>query len=426
MKRTILTCITVLMAFPLFAQYTGPGYYRIQNQGSAKRYLSIANNQIEERYNSKDKLMNAISTSAFGFEIPASSLRTVKKEVADPSTILYIDGNTSGGLRIKGQGIDTKSLTQGFDLLEREGFLYCKINEGGIATEAFLVEFNDNENYDSNCSVVGRSKLKDFTGYTNWKIERIDNETNYLGIAPNEEVKIGDNYYTTIYTDFAYELPTGMKAYYIDNHFYDTNHVQEPIAELKEITNGRIPAETPVIIECSSDNAANNKVKILTESLDKITDNQLEGRYFCYIEYINYHEKTNYELSNPDLKNALVFDKSKMRVLGMKDGKLAMVEDNDKALVRTRKEGNTSKYYYYIPANKAYLPIKSSESSATSIKLLLPNEYQVALSISKVVSDENVQTGIYTLTGVKVKEENDATGLPSGIYIINGKKQVVK
>ena len=152
----------------------------------------------------------------------------------------------------------------------------------------------------------------------------------------------------------------------------------------------------------------------------------MEGRYFCYIEYINYHEKTNYELSNPDLKNALVFDKSKMRVLGMKDGKLAMVEDNDKALVRTRKEGNTSKYYYYIPANKAYLPIKQSESSATSIKLLLPDEYQVAMSISKVVTDENVQTGIYTLTGVKVKEENDATGLPRGIYIINGKKQVIK
>lgn len=414
------------MAFPLFAQYTGPGYYRVLNLGSAKRYLSIANNQIEERYNSKDKIMSLLTTSAYGFEIPASSLATVKKKDADPSTILYISGSTTDGLVIKGQGIDTKTLTQGFDLLERDGYLYCKINEGGVATEAFLVEFNDNEKYDSNCSVVGRSKLKDFEGYTKWKIEKIDNETNFLGIAPNEGVKIGDKYYTTFYADFAIELPTGMKAYYIDKYYTDTNHVQEPIAELQEITSGKIPSGTPVIIECNSDNAANNKINIISESLDKIQSNKLDGRYFCYIEYINYHEKTNYELSNPDLKNALVFNQGTMRVLGVKDGQLAMVNDNTDALVKTRKEGNTSKYYYYIPANKAYLPIKSSESSATSIKLLLPQKYDEAMSITRITTDEINKTGIYTLTGVKVKEGNDATNLPSGIYIIDGKKQVIR
>ena len=79
-----------------------------------------------------------------------------------------------------------------------------------------------------------------------------------------------------------------------------------------------------------------------------------------------------------------------------------------------------------MPANKAYLPIKKTESSATNITLLRPDEYEVALSISKVTTEKSTKPGIYTLTGVKVKEDNNTSELPSGIYIIDGKKQVIK
>jgi hypothetical protein len=34
--------------------------------------------------------------------------------------------------------------------------------------------------------------------------------------------------------------------------------------------------------------------------------------------------------------------------------------------------------------------------------------------------------GIYTLTGVKVKDGNDTKGLPIGIYIVNGKKLIIR
>ena len=36
------------MAFPLFAQYSGAGFYRIQNRGEAGRYLSIQNDKVSE------------------------------------------------------------------------------------------------------------------------------------------------------------------------------------------------------------------------------------------------------------------------------------------------------------------------------------------------------------------------------------------
>ena len=59
--------------------------------------------------------------------------------------------------------------------------------------------------------------------------------------------------------------------------------------------------------------------------------------------------------------------------------------------------------------------------------MLLPADYDVATSISKVMSeDKTVKEGIYTLTGVKVKDTNSTENLPSGIYIINGKKQVIR
>lgn len=34
--------------------------------------------------------------------------------------------------------------------------------------------------------------------------------------------------------------------------------------------------------------------------------------------------------------------------------------------------------------------------------------------------------GIYSLSGQRLRNGNDLTGLPSGIYIVNGKKYVVK
>ena len=137
---------------------------------------------------------------------------------------------------------------------------------------------------------------------------------------------------------------------------------------------------------------------------------------FCYIPEGN---------EDPKLKNALEYAKSTMRVLGSVNGQLAFVADNDNALRVVTKNGNKEKY---IPANKAYLTINAADNTKTAagIKLLLPDEYAVAVSISKVAADEQVKTGIYTLTGVKVKEDNNSDGLPNGVYIIEGKKQVIK
>ncbi len=49
----------------------------------------------------------------------------------------------------------------------------------------------------------------------------------------------------------------------------------------------------------------------------------------------------------------------------------------------------------------------------------------VEAGISQVATTEAKATGIYTLTGVRVNA-TDVKSLPKGIYIVNGKKQIVK
>ena len=423
MKRTLLTCITALMAFPLFAQYNGEGFYRIKNRGEAGRYISIINNKISEQ----SKNFNPSISSTYSQYVNAEALKCVKSKDSNPGTILYVKGNTSS-LTLEAQGMNTDKLLQefgyaGYQLkMSSRGELYTSYSGYQID----LVDFGYTAGEKvaaTDCGVATIQFIsKENVGtYAQWDFKKIDNENEFLGINPDVNIQVGQNenkYYTTLYTTFAYQLSDGMKAYYIDNehHIYDTNHVQEPIAELIEINDGKIPQNTPVIIECSSNNVANNKVTLLNETLNPISNNALKGCVFCYIPT---------QTEDQGLINAIKFDKGTMRVIGFVDGELALVNEANRDYFNSLALTNG-----YIPANKVYFPINSADDAAATangIKLLKHDEYNKATSISKVVSEDKVvKEGIYTLTGVKVKDTNSTENLPSGIYIINGKKQVIR
>ena len=418
MKRAILTSIIATMAFSLFAQqYSGPGFYRLKNRGEAGRYISIENDKVSEE-SKKVSFSGGKSVSA-----AIESLKTVKNKDYVPGTIMFVTGQASD-LTLEAQGENTADL---LDKLDKSGYKLKANSQGELNTtysgyQIDLIDFGYDYpvKKDGFCAVATLNFIRtnDIKSYALWDFIKIDNENEYFGIYPNENIKVGDKYYTTIFTTFAFKLREGMKAYYINQHTYDTNHVQEPIAELKEISDGIIPAATPVIIECASSFVSDNKVTLLIEDHSPITGNELKGRVFCFVPEPTWDQ---------DLKNALTFNEKTMRVLGVKDGKLAMVADNNNALkIITNSSGVKEKY---MPANKAYLPISSSDAAVTAngIKLLLPDEYAVATSISKVVNEEMpVKEGIYTLTGVKVKEGNNTKELPTGMYIINGKKIIIR
>lgn len=418
MKRILLSCIIAMTAYPLFAQQYS-GFYRIQNIGAAGRYVSIQNDKVSN----DSKSINWTSGYSVKTEVDALQLIKEKDKDSDPGTVLYISGSNNG-LTFEAQGLNTKSLIKSLgqgelNLLKgSKGELYTSYSGHPIYMLDFGFDYPTTYNGRVCCGVATASWInKELTTeektYVRWTFKKIDNANEYFGVKPTEGIQIGEKYYTTLFTTFAYQLPEGMKAFYIGR--YDFNR-QEPIAELKEITNGKIPASTPVIIECSSNDVATNKVTLydtISGNLNPVTSNQLKGNVFCFIPEGG---------EGPELKHVLEFDQSTMRVLGkLANGELGMVTNNDKAL---KVKSGTK----YIPANKAYLSINKKYTTATAngIKLLQTSDYDVAASISKVTADEHTQQGIYTLTGVKVKEDNNTDNLPNGIYIIDGKKQVIR
>lgn len=66
-----------------------------------------------------------------------------------------------------------------------------------------------------------------------------------------------------------------------------------------------------------------------------------------------------------------------------------------------------------------------SEDAQMPIYVTFVGKKKVPAGISQVATSANKATGIYTLTGVRVNA-TDVKSLPKGIYIVNGKKQIIK
>ncbi len=399
----------------MLAQYTGEGFYRMKNNGTAKRYISIVNDTVYSGFKSIGLTeLNQIQT--------VNALRTVKNPVSDPGTIIYISGST-GDLSLEGQGLRTQDLLKGYKLNASGSNDAQQLSSEYKGTMIILMDDYDADTKKDAAVGVGVTKVaREANQYASWNIIKVDNENEYLGIVP--EITIGDKYYTTLYTSYAYQLSEGMKAYYVSEHEYSDTKIAEPAAVLKEIT-GKVPAATPVILECTSNKAEDNKLTPLksSDAPSAVSGNELKGIYFCYIKM---KDNDKDELENQkatEEKNATAYESSSMRVLGSVNGQLALIQATDKQLVVTNKGK-------YLPANKAYFPIKASEANSTKNGIMLVDKtaFDAALTaITNVTSDEKAtKSGVFTLTGVRAKADNSTEGLSNGIYVINGKKVIVK
>lgn len=421
MKKAILAAITALVASPALAQFSGDGFYRIKNKGAAQRYISIVNDRVDDT----NKQVDVTTPSSF-IDIQVYALGTVKNPVCDPGSILYLTGKEivsdsqtkSIQVSIQSQGMNTDKLTKD-QKLQIVNDIYLFAEYKGVSLylsdtyESFLSDRDMNA-----CIVSGKTRRNLALDYANWDVIKVDNTNEYLGVKP--EIAVGGKYYTTLYTSFAYQLSDGMKAYYIDQH--KSLNIAEPAAEWIEIGN-KVPAATPVIIECSSNAPQDNKLMPLTDSeaSAKVTGNELTGNYFCYIKLKADGTENEEPKLGAQLKNVVSYDANTIRVLGTVDGKLALVPAADNQLVIT----NRGKY---LPANKAYFTIPASEAAATEkgIQILSPADYEVAITgIQDAVRDQSAASqAVFTLEGVRVG--NTTEGLQKGIYIVGGKKVIVR
>ena len=205
-----------------------------------------------------------------------------------------------------------------------------------------------------------------------WIMQPVD-EVNPLMVGMNEEVKDANgNYYTTMFTEFPYELKEGVEAYYIDA-------VNEGKANLVQIE-GKVPAMTAVLLRSKNAAAVSNVVIPVDEEVPAIEGNLLKG--------------TCLAMENP----------GNVSLLGVE----AAGEQGYVVMKKTNGE---------IPANQCY--IDTPEDGSSVIIAEAGEMDPTGIKANEEFRMKNEES-FYSLSGQRVNR------LQKGVFIQNGKKIVVK
>lgn len=108
-----------------------------------------------------------------------------------------------------------------------------------------------------------------------WKLESVGEGHPFTVDFDNTNV-LNNKYYTTLYVDFAYTLPEGVKAYKV-------TEVTEGGSAFKEEITGIIPAQTPVLLEAETSGEKNLTLSLADGVIP--TDNELHGNDWLINEY---------------------------------------------------------------------------------------------------------------------------------------------
>ena len=236
-----------------------------------------------------------------------------------------------------------------------------------------------------------------------WILEKVD-DTNYFGVKPSANMKGRDGkYYTTLYVDFPFKIVGDVKAYTIEG--VDAKNAQGYyFAKVKELAQqgDTVPAQTAVVLECNSTNPADNKLLPTGDEKPKTSNNRLCGTFFG----------------------------GSINGLTVKDGvgnDYNVTHDNIRAFnINTADSRNPIGFYKVknnvtnIPGNKAFLVLTSTEAQAKSFVLEFEDGGTTGIETienSKRSTDDGVY---YDLQGRRVENPT------RGIYIVNGKKVVIK
>ena len=308
-KYLSISVLSLLCTLPTSAQLTGTGFYRFRNAQNTNHYISLANDKFSYQFlfgSNNDANFGNKPQIGGGLSNLSDHTTTVKNVVfqgaetfmkndihlvedpdyVDPSTILYLAENNSQ-YNIISQGTSLLTLTTGSYKASVElifNNIYASISRSSgtgansLYTAAINIAASDVENISYNdflfalgkSSFMSQAKLGSYYFYDNngtfgivnstsaqntkWYIEPVTS----FNVKP--EVSYGGKFYTTLYVPFAYTLGNNvLKAYTVTSVDADGNVQIEEIAA----SGGKVPAGTPVILECTSSNAADCKLNIV-------------------------------------------------------------------------------------------------------------------------------------------------------------------
>lgn len=352
--KTFYTFISFLfVSICGFAQLTSDGYYRAKNTRTGF-YVYIMDNTGSIDVASTSADMGAIRL----YDDP-------EKMISDPASVIYFEKHgTQWDFQAQNTGLH-QLLGFYVDLKGEQPYYQLYAQKSGWTL--YLVDDGDSDyGYNQLGTASG-------TGNRTWTIDPISAEsaTNYFGVKPT--IECNGKYYAPFYAAFPFSIASStMKAYTIDR-------VEKNVAIIKEITQGEIPASTPVIFECTSTNPADNKLNLLRGNYPAVSG-ALKGVYF-------YHDRRSASKSKDARTN---FNANTMRVLSVKDGKLIYTNDTEGLPYNTI----YTPHSYCLKANESYLPV--AEGTDAELAIMTEEEFAEYNQTSVVKGDINEDGSIGT------------------------------
>lgn len=320
MRKTLLSFFLLFPLISLSAQFVDDGFYRVMNYAT-KRYIYVMDNT------------GSINMSAMTAEMGAVQLwKGYEKTVSDPASIIYIKKYSERQFDLISQGVGVHSMIGYYvQVYERSDKTYQVYAEGLYLDDD---TFNDEEER----GYLGTKRKGDARL---WHVFKVDTNDNYFGIQPT--IVAEGRKFKPFFADFAFSFAdSGMKVWTVDS-------IANGAVVVSEFKSDIFADNTPVIIECTNDNASQNKLNLYKSTGQKPVANLLNGVYFNNPSRLNVSKDCCTE-----------YNPATMRVLGvMSNGKLGYVKSDQK----------------YLKANESYLVVP--DGSADEMPVLTVPEYKL-------------------------------------------------
>lgn len=344
MKRIFsLLLLAMLSHLYVAAKLEGSGYYRIWN-------AAILAKNKEKAYCCVSCDSYYMNTSA-GTDQKIASIPLYPEQYSftDPSAIIYVQmPDATHKFDLSAQGVWVSQLLDGSSLTlsgNTDGNYVLTGKVKGVETPVYSTSRKSGI-FGPKYYVLTSSNSD--TSYKFWGADKVDSESdkNYFGVKPTLSAK--GKYYAPFYVSFPFETASdGMKVYYVSK-------MNKSGYTLEEI-NGIIPAATPVLIECSSDDPSKNRLKLHEPGTRgvRVADNKLKGVYFC---------NPNLEISQYS-HAATEFKAETMRIWKVVNDELVLSNDGSTLVDAEYVPGVP---YLCLNANQSYLPVPADY--ATTMK----------------------------------------------------------
>lgn len=272
------------------------------------------------------------------------------------------------------------------------------------------------EDADASFGYVKAAELGEKKDLAKWILEEVDAEDNYFAISASEKMLENGKYYASFVADFPYEIQgETAKAYYVSG-LRDGDATYDNYTNCVEIEGKKVPAGVPVFFECTS----TEPVKLLP-LVEDVEDNISENNVLKGIFFTSEIEK----LTKPEIDLKVLLSEGKIR------DKEPMLSDRDNLRVFSINKAGKVGFYKFsaknttLAGNRIFMDVETLASAGTGSNGFNSAALFFGDGATGINSVENEGMGIknakvYDLQGRRV------WNLTKGIYIVNGKKVMVK